>query len=135
MDRHSVKYLAVLCALMITAGALLGFSPEKKTAPREGQVNIEALVKQKVKLVKMVKPAYPPEAKKQGVEGLVKIDVIINKGGEVSEATATTGPQVLREAALAAVRQWRYTPPGVDVKMTVHVNFQLSEKKTSEPKS
>ena len=135
MIRHSLRYLLVLCVLMVTAGLLLAVAPEEKAAPPAGQVSIEALVKQKVKLVKMVKPVYPAEAKKQGVEGLVKIDVIISKEGEVSEATATTGPQVLREAALAAVRQWRYTPPGVDVKMTIDVNFQLAKKKTSEPKS
>ncbi|MBZ5544809.1 MAG: energy transducer TonB [Acidobacteriia bacterium] len=135
MIRHSLRYLLVLCVLMVTAGLLLAVAPEEKTAPPAGQVSIEALAKKKIKLVKMVKPVYPPEAKKQGVEGDVMIDVIISKKGEVSEATATSGPQVLREAALAAVRQWRYTPPPVDVKMTIHVNFQLTKKKTSEPKS
>jgi TonB family protein len=135
MNSHAVKYLLVLCALMVTAGVLLALSPQEKAASPQDQVNVEALVKQKVKLVKMVKPAYPPEAKKQGIEGLVKIDVIISKEGEVSEATATSGPEALREAALAAVRQWRYTPPGVDVKMTVTVNFQLAKTKTAEHKS
>jgi hypothetical protein len=35
----------------------------------------------------------------------------------------------LREAALAAVRQWRYEPLEVEFKVTVDVNYQLPKKK------
>jgi hypothetical protein len=66
----------------------------------------------------------------------VKIDVIINKDGEVAEANAVSGPQELREPAPAAVRQWRYKPLGVEAKATIDVNYTLGPcPKEEKPKS
>jgi len=133
-----VKYLLLSSVLLIWTGVLLALPQEEKTKQSvpEGQVNIEEKVNKKTELVHMVKPVYPAEAKKKGIQGLVKIDVIINKDGEVAEANAVSGPRELREAALAAVRQWRYKPLGVEAKATIDVNYQLGSKaKETKPKS
>jgi TonB family protein len=54
---------------------------------------------------------YPPEAKKAGKEGAVIIDVIIDETGAISwTEIAHHADQALDDAALAAVRQWRYRP-------------------------
>ena len=55
----------------------------------------------------MVKPAYPPEAKAKGIEGVVKIEALVNQNGQVVAAKATSGSEAVRPTALEAVRQWR----------------------------
>lgn len=137
VDRH-IKCVLLSCAVLVWAGLVTALPQEKKekTEAPEGQVNIEEKVNKKAQLVHMVKPPYPVEAKKAGIQGLVKIDVTINKDGEVTEATAVSGPEALREAALAAVKQWRYKPLGVEAKATIHVNYVLPAKaKAAKPKA
>jgi TonB family protein len=80
------------------------------------------------KIVAKVNPAYPPEAKKDRVEGDVVLDVTIEKSGEVSKVSAVKGPEPLREAAAAAVRQWRYEPAEVGpARATITVRFTLDK--------
>jgi beta-lactamase regulating signal transducer with metallopeptidase domain len=105
------------------------------------------------KLVFQAKPAYPDDARKEGVQGLFRIDVLIGRDGTIREASvvvsaptverleelearkgspaALEGDARLAAAALEAVRQWRYEPILVggkpaDFRATVTVNFRLS---------
>jgi TonB family protein len=55
-------------------------------------------------------PDYPEEALKQGATGPVRLRVLVNETGEVEDAQVIDGPPLLHEAALAAIRQYRYTP-------------------------
>ena len=64
------------------------------------------------------------------VEGIVLLDVTIEKSGEVSKVNVVKGPEALREAAAAAVRQWRYEPADVGpTLMTITVRFMLDKDK------
>ncbi len=113
-------------------------SPGKEA---EGAITISQDVKKvnskvKPKIVHMVKPVYPPEAKKKGIEGQVRINVVVNTKGEVSETEVLSGPEELRPSTVEAVRQWRYEPLGVDFKATIDVNYKLKqEEKPAEPKA
>jgi hypothetical protein len=105
------------------------------------------------KLVHQVRPAYPQEAKAEKVQGLVLIDLTIGKDGAIKDArvaasaptaarlkeleakkgtpAAAEGDKRLSEAALEAVKQWRYEPilkdgKPVEFKATVTVNFSLA---------
>jgi periplasmic protein TonB len=84
------------------------------------------------KKLKDVKPIYPAIAKAAKMSGLIIIEAIISKEGDVKDAKILRGGQAVLEAsALEAVRQWKYTPPllngvPVDVVMSVTVNFQLN---------
>ncbi|HEX2491662.1 MAG TPA: TonB family protein [Blastocatellia bacterium] len=55
-------------------------------------------------------PVYPPAAKAAGVAGKVEVRVVISESGRVVDATAISGPVMLRPAAVAAARQWAYKP-------------------------
>lgn len=77
-----------------------------------------------------VRPAYPADAIAARVTGLVTIEAVIGPAGDVVDTKVVSGVPMLDDAALAAVRQWRYTPTLVDgepvaVIMTVTVNFSL----------
>ena len=78
--------------------------------------------------IRRVEPAYPDAAVSAGIEGTVVIDAIIGKNGEVRDARIVKSVPTLDDAALAAVREWVYTPTllngvPVDVAMTVSISF------------
>lgn len=77
-----------------------------------------------------VAPDYPSTALAARVSGSVIIEAIIDTDGHVRNARVLRSIPLLDDAALAAVRQWRYTPTmlngaPVPVVMTVTVRFDL----------
>jgi TonB family protein len=77
-----------------------------------------------------VRPAYPPVARQARVTGTVKLSIVIGPTGIVERATVVESVPLLDEAALNAVRQWKYAPTKVNnvavpVSMTVAVAFVL----------
>jgi protein TonB len=75
-------------------------------------------------------PVYPALARAAGVQGVVILEVTIGADGVVSDAQVLRSIPLLDQAALDAVRQWRYEPTllnGVPtpVILTVTVNFVL----------
>jgi len=77
-----------------------------------------------------VEPAYPPLAKAAEVSGAVVVEVTVGEDGNVISARAISGHPLLKDAAVAAARQWTFTPTqlaGVPVKVigTITFNFNL----------
>jgi TonB family protein len=77
-------------------------------------------------------PAYPSDALAAGVDGVVVAEILVNEAGIVSDARVLKSVPPLDDAALKAVREWRYDPTIVDgkavpVRMTVTVNFTRSK--------
>ncbi len=80
-----------------------------------------------------IQPRYPEIARKAKVQGTVILQAVIRKNGTVRNVTIlkSPGPKFgFDEAAIAAVRQWRYKPglqngKPVDVYFTVVVDFVL----------
>ena len=83
------------------------------------------------KRIKEVKPVYPHESLKAGDEGVVLIELSLTASGTVEEArTLWSGCKRLDEAALTAVRQWRYEQvrlngKPVPFKATTQVPFRM----------
>lgn len=85
------------------------------------------------KLIKRVEPEYPEEARKQGVEGLVLLEVVVDKEGAVIEVQKIRGHRLLVDAAREAVKQWRYRPTffagnPVSVRFTVTIVFRTDQR-------
>lgn len=57
-----------------------------------------------------VAPPYPPAAANARIEGTVMVSVLVDEQGRVVEAEATSGHVLLREAAVAAAREWTFKP-------------------------
>lgn len=66
------------------------------------------------KLIKQVKPEYPPEAYSARMQAVVIIEAMTDVYGRVNRARIISGNPVFNEAALEAVRQWLYEPYVVD---------------------
>lgn len=77
-------------------------------------------------LIKRVEPKYPPIALTARMQGTVILDAVIHKDGSVGEITVLrSANQVFDQAAIDALKQWRYTPGPQDVILTVTVHFKL----------
>jgi len=86
----------------------------------------------KLKLVDMRPPVYPPRCLRMGIEGRVRVRVLVGENGKVQEVTLdrSSGESALDESALEAVRTWRFEPArrnGVPVRAwaIVPVEFKL----------
>ena len=87
---------------------------------------------QDAKLVNRVQPIYPPLARQTRISGTVKLHAIIGKSGAVEQLQVVSGHPLLVQAALDAVRQWRYQPTllngePVEVDTEIDVIFSLAQ--------
>jgi TonB family protein len=111
MVRFSLTPLWLAGLLSLPAYA---FEETGKYTEVDAGVHIPVLTKAPT-LVTFVEAAYPQEAEKKGLTAAVKLLVTIGADGKVAEATVT-GPagEGFDEAALAAVKQFIFTPAEVD---------------------
>lgn len=64
--------------------------------------------------VKRVYPDYPELARILRITGAVDVSIEINKRGKVTKARAISGPEMLRDSAIAAAREWSFAPTTVN---------------------
>ena len=62
------------------------------------------------RLLYRVEPEYPEAARRQGMQGAVALDVRIGRDGAVQEVKVVSGERLLADAAIAAVKQWKFKP-------------------------
>lgn len=101
--------------------------PPARTEPLRPGGDIREPVK-----VHHVPPVYPRIAQESRVEGIVILEAVIDVDGSVRDVRVLRSAPLLDQAAMDAVRQWRFTPTllnGVPVPiiMTVTVRFSLKE--------
>jgi TonB family protein len=80
-------------------------------------------------LLRRVEPEYPEQALTQRVQGPVLLDVHISQEGAVQEIKLVSGEPLLAEAAIAAVRQWRFKPRTVNghaVEMETRITLKFT---------
>lgn len=86
------------------------------------------------KLIKIIKPVYPEEARRERVEGMVIVEARTDKEGNVEAVQVLRGIDPhLNKAAIDAVRQWKYEPMYIKGKpngvvFTTTVTFKLKDK-------
>jgi protein TonB len=92
----------------IPAGLMDGnYVPPQPPAPERPR---RISVLSEAQLLKKVEPVYPHIATVAGISGTVKLQAIIGKDGAIEDLNVVAGHPLLAEAALEAVRQWRYKP-------------------------
>ena len=83
-------------------------------------------------MVKQARPRYPAWAKQQKIEGVVRMNVTIDKDGTVKDLGVVSGREQLIPFAVEAVQEWRYCPrflngTPVEVRTQVDVSFNLHQ--------
>ena len=94
----------------------------------KSRVQVPAEVMQKL-LVHRVEPVYPTEARKENLQGIIALDIVVAKDGSVVSMKALNGPDLLANAAMDALRWWKFDPYRVngepaEVETTVAVEFK-----------
>src|SRR5262245_14906137 len=79
-------------------------------------------------LIHQVTPIYPVLARQTRIQGVVVLEAIVAKDGSIESLRVVSGRPLLTQAALDAVRQWRYRPmllngEPIEVITTITVNF------------
>jgi TonB family protein len=134
----------------VVVGSMKGVSdrpaPPPKPNPAKAEVKTSIIVKKEegqplppiLKIIRKVDPEYPELARRARVEGEVVLNISVNEEGYVSNVEVIRGHQLLRQAAVDAVKQWKYEPalsngkPSA-AKTTVMVHFVLPEDPTIPP--
>jgi TonB family protein len=113
------------------AGANDPGTPAPKKATTPNKVNLSAGVAVGLLIQKTV-PQYPSVAKAARVSGTVVLKATISKLGTIESLQVVSGPELLQQAALDAVKTWRYRPylrnnEPVEVDTTINVTFTLGK--------
>ena len=92
------------------------------------QAQVSAEVMQRL-LVHRVEPVYPAEARKQNLQGVIALSIVVGRDGSVLSMHALNGPDVLARAAMDALRWWKFEPYRLNgepatVETTVAVEFK-----------
>ena len=108
-------------------------SPTPPAAPATGPSRLRVGGEvEAAKITRMVRPIYPPIAQQARIQGIVVLSAIIGEDGRVQMLRYVSGPPLLVQAAMDAVRQWRYAPTllnghPVSVETTITVVFTLGD--------
>lgn len=104
----------------ITRASASGSAGAVESPPQAGEGDV----------VFRVTPAYPEKAREQGIQGQVVLDVTAARDGSVRNLSLRSGEPVLAEAAMVAVKQWKFKPrviqgEPVEMQTRVTLNFRL----------
>jgi periplasmic protein TonB len=117
----------------LVLGGLLGLlamaqaQNEQPTAP--ARLRVSSGVAESLK-IHDVPPKYPKEALEKGLEGDVILQAMIDRKGNIASLKVAKGDPILAEAAMEAVKKWKYRPyvlngEPVEVLTTIKIQFHM----------
>jgi protein TonB len=114
---------------MLPSAARTDYQPAPPS-PVSGSPGSSSGPSREAKQISVTRPVYPEIAKTARVEGTVVVSAEVDEKGKVTDARAVSGPMQLRQAAIDAVRQWKYEPALANgrptaTRVTVNIAFQL----------
>jgi TonB family protein len=111
------------------AGGQVAFQPAEATRTTAEDASDRAAPTVMPRALKRVKATYTPAARAARVNGNVVVSVLIDERGEISQAKAVSGHELLKLPSLRAARQCLFAPAlrnGVPVKMSATLEFSFS---------
>ena len=79
--------------------------------------------------ITLPQPVYPDPAKRARVSGIVTVEVVVDENGKVISAQVTSGPPILRDAAIQAALKAKFSPTmlsGQPVKVSGTINYKFT---------
>lgn len=114
---------------VLRSGVLSGASRVEAPAPPPAAGNSPAHAGGQLQMPRLISapdPLYPATARMQNVDGIVSMDAFVDAAGNVTEVKVISGPILLRQAAMDALRKWKYQPARLDGQPTaVHTNVNI----------
>jgi TonB family protein len=104
----------------------LSFQQPSET-PMRHRIRISEEISKRL-IIKKVPPEYPPAAGSRSVQGPVELRVLVNTAGDITLLKVVNGDELLAQAAVDAVRQWRFKPyvlngEPIEMETTVTIHF------------
>jgi TonB family protein len=134
----SCQYLLVIAMITLAASTCLAQDTSQSASPSTNAnpmslTDADSLTVLLGDPVQWVDPKYPKDALKQRVQGAVVLTLVVAKDGEVKNVTAVSGAPDFTEAAIRAVRKWKYVPyfrndNPIEAQTTVTINFEITDK-------
>jgi periplasmic protein TonB len=117
----------VIGGVMNTAARPLGPPMGKPSAP----LRVGGRIRPPRAIVK-THPEYPTLARQARIQGQIQIDAILDEQGNVVDMKIVSGPALLQQAALDALKKWKYEPTylndrPISVELIVTITFQLGQ--------
>jgi TonB family protein len=104
----------------IHAEDIITMTPWAASFDGENESNIEKYS------IAQVQPPYPVAAQRYRIQGVVTVQVAVNKDGKVLKADFVKGHTVFKTVSLEAARQWQFeSPTGKDIEGTIDFTFKL----------
>lgn len=110
---HSLKRWACL-------SALLGVSTLSSYPAQQ----VKTLSDKDIKVIDYADFGYPPIAVLARIEGVVVVRLTLDKNGNVSQADALSGADILAKASIENAKKWRFEPNPENAAIIVY-NFRL----------
>jgi TonB family protein len=107
---------------MWLGGALLAALATTVLFPPSQAFGQEDGVARKIK--SRVAPLYPDIARRMSITGKVKLAVVISANGSIKDAKVIGGHPILVNAAMDAVKKWKYEPASGETTGTIEVSFE-----------
>jgi TonB family protein len=109
---QKVRWWAGTGLLALAAAATFHSSP----AMAQGELTRKAKTK--------VAPAYPPLAKRMNITGTVKVLVVVSPNGSLKDTKVVGGNPLLVNAAMDALKKWKFEAADSESTGTVEFKFQ-----------
>jgi len=109
-------WLAAMGVALLLGGSAAVLMPKASAQESSTEAN-------KRKVRSKVVPDYPPLAKQMNVTGKVKIETTIAADGHVVNTKVIGGSPLLVNAALDALKKWRFEPAAKDTTETIEFEF------------
>jgi TonB family protein len=138
--RVRLRRFYALAALMVSLAGLAWWQWQRSWNELEAQASFAAgqgsplRVSHEImerRIVYKASPAYPEAARLTGKQGMVVLDALIGADGTVRRVLAVSGPDLLAQSAVDAVRSWKFEPyqakgKPTEVETTIAVEFKLN---------
>jgi protein TonB len=121
-----IPYRSSITQLLLLSAFALCFFPSATRADDDQAALVRISGKlMSSRLVRRVPATYPEAAKSKKIEGTVVLEIIVGTNGSVEQIEVLSGQRILAEAAMDAVRQWKYEPTfvkGLPVRVVTRVD-------------
>lgn len=134
--QHPSQRAALAACLLIVFVAIdstngwTATAQESGAAPAPKRIRVSAGVSTGL-LARKVNPDYSKDLKKQRIQGMVALRVLIGKEGDVIDVKPISGDPALIKISIDAVKQWKYRPyllneEPVEVETQIQINYTLA---------
>jgi TonB family protein len=127
-----VKYKTTVFSISIILLLLsAGYAQQEQAKPTTDSKKAVPVDLRPARVVHREPPAYPQDAEAKGITGYVVVEAVVDKQGNVSRARLIEGDQVFRDAAVAAVKTWKFEPAalqGQPIEQMVQIKMRFCGK-------